>query len=517
MMGRILDTKVTAIQFVLLAVGLGTSTDATATLCCGSLAEAGLTSRLLYPESTRYNGRQETFFSLHEDLSPWCILQPQTTEEVSTAVKTLGATEPCQFAIRSGGHHHAKASNNIHQGVTIDLGNMNSVKYHAENSTTSVEPGAQWGDIYGKLDPMGLTVAGGRDASVGVAGLVLGGGNSFYSALRGMVCDGVRRFEVVLANGDVVLANKDINSDLFQVLKGGGNNFGIVTRLDVDTFETGKLWGGLVYYPLDATADIIDAFVNFADKIDENPASSSVIFWMYQPAAKGTILGASFANIGGVVMDEPHRDFWAIQNISSSMRTTTITDLTEELILPGEVYTNVEFTLTIKSDGRAIKKVLDLHDQAVEEMKTLSDDFVSAVMFQPIALSYAAGGVARGGNVLGIDRFAETQVLCILWLQVRPELVRVAEQIMGSWYQAGHDYAVSIDQESDWIYLGYAYASQDPFAGYGRENMGKISAAAKKYDPTGVFQSRVPGGFKISKSYSGFYEDQNVMNERDEL
>ena len=72
--------------------------------------------------------------------------------------------------------------------------------------------------------------------------------------------------------------------------------------------------------------------------------------------------------------------------------------------------------------------------------------------------------------------------------------------------QAGADlvdriraYAVSIGANNPYLYLDYADITQDPLASYGAENVKKMRAAAKKYDPQGVFQNLVPGGFKISK------------------
>jgi len=72
--------------------------------------------------------------------------------------------------------------------------------------------------------------------------------------------------------------------------------------------------------------------------------------------------------------------------------------------------------------------------------------------------------------------------------------------------QAGADlvdriraYAVSIGANNPYLYLDYADITQDPLASYGAENVKKMKAAAKKYDPQGVFQNLVPGGFKISK------------------
>lgn len=210
---------------------------------------------------------------------------------MSLGLTTLLKVPGCQLAIRSGGHHHAAGSNNIHHGVTIDLVKLNGVSYSQDSKTTTVGSGAQWGAVYRYLDPLGLAVAGGRDATVGVGGLIVGGGNSFYSARRGMVCDGVVRFEVVLANGEIITADKDNNSDLWVALKGGNNNFGIVTSFDLDTFENGLLWGGTVYYGLDKRQPLVDAFVNFAENIDDITASSSILFWSWQPSVKTTLIG----------------------------------------------------------------------------------------------------------------------------------------------------------------------------------------------------------------------------------
>jgi len=60
------------------------------------------------------------------------------------------------------------------------------------------------------------------------------------------------------------------------------------------------------------------------------------------------------------------------------------------------------------------------------------------------------------------------------------------------------EYAESIDAANPYLYLNYADTTQDPLASYGAEAVDKMKAAAKKYDPSGVFQTLVPGGFKIS-------------------
>lgn len=108
-----------------------------------------------------------------------------------------------QFALRSGGHTTWAGSNNINGGVTIDLGLMNSTTLNIESKVASIQPGSRWNQVYATLDPQGFTVAGGRAGSVGVAGFLTGGGNSFYTAQQGFACDNVKNFEIVLASGCV--------------------------------------------------------------------------------------------------------------------------------------------------------------------------------------------------------------------------------------------------------------------------------------------------------------------------
>ena len=85
------------------------------------------------------------------------------------------AQNKCSFAVRGGGHMSWAGAANIQDGVTIDLSAINQVNISADASITSIGGGARWEDVYLKLDAMGLAVAGGRVAQVGVGGLLTGG------------------------------------------------------------------------------------------------------------------------------------------------------------------------------------------------------------------------------------------------------------------------------------------------------------------------------------------------------
>ena len=105
---------------------------------------------------------------------PACRLTPNSTDDVSVAVATLAKLH-CPFAIRGGGHMFWAGSANIAGGVTIDLSSFTSVSVSADRKITSAGGGTRWSAIYSKLDPLGLSIVGGRVFDVGIGGLVLGG------------------------------------------------------------------------------------------------------------------------------------------------------------------------------------------------------------------------------------------------------------------------------------------------------------------------------------------------------
>ena len=123
------------------------------------LIRNGLRSRILFPDDIAYSSRIDSYFCNNAKLRPSCIVQPHSAIEVSKAVVALAkANQP--FAIRAGGHSNWAGSNNITEGVTIDLGLLNSTQYDETNQTAHLGPGGKWKDVYAELVKHGRTVAG---------------------------------------------------------------------------------------------------------------------------------------------------------------------------------------------------------------------------------------------------------------------------------------------------------------------------------------------------------------------
>jgi hypothetical protein len=158
--------------------------------------------------------------------SPRCVVLAESKKDVSVAIKIIKFLK-LKFATRSGGHSPNPGWSSIGEdGILIDLQKLNAISVSDDKKVASIGPGQKWGKVYEALDPHELSVIGGRIPQVGVGGLILGGGFFHFSGKYGLAADNVKDFEVVLADGSVVNANADSNSDLFWALKGGGPNFG---------------------------------------------------------------------------------------------------------------------------------------------------------------------------------------------------------------------------------------------------------------------------------------------------
>ena len=493
--------------------------------------EIALSDKLVYPrdgvytESIEGSGEDlETgYWSITAQLTPECIVKAQSTEDVSAAVRALTASHTlfglsCKFAVRGGGHTPWPA-NNIENGVTIDLSWMNKTTYNADSSTATIGAGSRWVQVYEELSPLGVTVPGGRAGTVGVAGLILGGGNSFFSARQGLVCDNVANFQVCLAqsfcgtvsdvplqvvtaDGEILNANNGSHPDLWQALKGGSNNLGIVTHFELFAFEQEDLWGGVVVLPGSATDDLIPAFVNFNNKIRDDPFSSLITFWQYSNWIGSTSIINAWEYTKPVENPPSFDELRSISgdNLTDTMRITNMTDLTAELV-QAYGYRDSFHTLCFVNDARVLHKGIELHNGFIEQLEAgAGGNWTIVTMYQPFPTLFFEKGVEKGGNILGLDRNTEENLVLfqidLSWQRAEDDaLFDEVGQLMIS--QLG-GFAESIGGLNEYIYLPYAYQTQNPLPGYGQKNLKKLRQVAKKYDPRGVFQKMVPGGFKLT-------------------
>ncbi|KAK2763247.1 hypothetical protein FQN54_009883 [Arachnomyces sp. PD_36] len=199
------------------------------------LADAGVPQEL--PRSEEFKEDTEAF-NARLSFTPQAFAIPETVEHVQAAV-VCGADNGIPVSARGGGHSyaaHGLGGENSH--LVLDMKNFDWVELDTETGIASVGPGALLGKVASELFDQGeRALSHGTCPTVGLGGHVLHGGYGLSSRTQGVTLDRMIEATVVLANGQIVTASTEENSDLFWALRGAGSSFGIVTNIKFDTFE----------------------------------------------------------------------------------------------------------------------------------------------------------------------------------------------------------------------------------------------------------------------------------------
>jgi FAD/FMN-containing dehydrogenase len=172
------------------------------------------------------------------------------------------------LAVRGGGHNVA-GRGLCDDGMVIDLSRMKGIRVYAKNRTATVQGGATLGDLDRETHIYGLGVPAGIISKTGIGGLALGGGVGWLVRKYGLTCDNVLSFDIVTAEGEPRIANKDENQDLFWALRGGGGNFGVVTSFEFRVHPVGTVLGGLVIYPRECAVEVLRFYRDFTQSAPE--------------------------------------------------------------------------------------------------------------------------------------------------------------------------------------------------------------------------------------------------------
>jgi FAD/FMN-containing dehydrogenase len=208
---------------------------------------ARLRGELILPGNPEYETARVIWNGTY-DHHPVLIVRSVDAEDVRLAVK-FAYEQGMPLSVRSGGQSIAGYGTND-GGLVIDLSRMKAITVDPEKRTARLEPGLTWNEVAHTLQPYGLALSSGDTGTVGVGGLLLGGGIGWMVRKYGLTIDHVRAVELVTADGEFLRANADNDSELFWGLSGGGGNFGVVTAFEVDVHPAGMVLGGAVFYEM---------------------------------------------------------------------------------------------------------------------------------------------------------------------------------------------------------------------------------------------------------------------------
>ena len=207
------------------------------------------------------------------DKWPALVVRAASTDDVARTVR-FARSEGRPIAVRGGGHSVAGFST-CDDGIVLDLSQLNDVALDAKSQRAFAGGGTRWKDFDAATQQHGLATTGGLVSSTGIGGLTLGGGFGHLVRKYGLTCDNLLSAEVVTADGTVVHASESQNPELFWALRGGGGNFGVVTRFELDLHPVGPIvLGGPIFYPGDQA---IDVMTGWRDRLDNMPDELSTL------------------------------------------------------------------------------------------------------------------------------------------------------------------------------------------------------------------------------------------------
>ncbi|KAL2819546.1 hypothetical protein BDW59DRAFT_164999 [Aspergillus cavernicola] len=471
---------------------------------CDALINAGLSDRLLFATDPEYSPRIASYWALNTRRRPYCLIQPHTANEVSTAITALlhgnnGAGD-WHIAVRAGGHNLG-SSNNIESGVTIDLKYLNRTTYDPITNIASVSPGSKWQDVYATLHQYGVVVTGGRDGDVGVGGFLLGGGSTYYMAQEGFGCDSIRNFEVVLVNGSIVNANRGTNADLWRALKGGGSNFGIVTRYDMEALEDKLIARGTRTMAANYTTQFVDAVVDFTDTQQRDDDNALIAVMLHVEGED--ILSTIEVNTDGVENSTAFDKFSHIPQLSPFSQTVEpLYQAAANSTLPGDSWA-LQTTLTFKNTPDILIHATKVQQKfsAALQASIGAENFYTILFFQPLPSFLASISAERGGNMFADNLRTDNAILWTagVFVYTNQSDFAIAQAYMYEMVAELESYAMETGADNQLIYLNYAGFAQDPLGSYPAKDVEFMKGVAARYDPEGRFQERIPGGFKISR------------------
>jgi hypothetical protein len=444
----------------------------------------------------------------NSDIEPLAIFLPRSTADVAkfvNIIRPFALAGAVRFAVRGGGQQPSLACNNIQNGITIDLRYMAAINVDTKAKSVSLQAGVRWGAVYEVLAPLGLGVTGGRSTTNGVGGLVLSGGLSFFSSREGFIADNVLEFEVVLASGQVVSANPRSNPDLYKALRGGGNNFGIVTRVTLRTFPQTPFYGGSVFYFPDSFPSQIEAIVTELKKPDATPETHLMISIAY--SASFAAFGGSFGlnqvyytrqDGKGPAVLAPFTNIQPQIDQLNSVRNVTLVEAALEQTSQNTNNQRVAYmNLHVKADVATLRAAADIHVDGTRSLQSVTN-ITASLTFQPYPVSLLQKSGTNGGNVLGLGPSSGPimSVLLLTWWDDPADDAKVLAALRDVLQRMRTD-ASARGTLIPFEYMNYASDFQDVISSYGASNKRFLQDTSRKYDPAALFQKGVPGGWKL--------------------
>ncbi len=214
-----------------------------------------------------YDGARTIWNGMH-DKRPALIARCLNSQDVSHAV-TFARERELLVAVRGGGHSWPGKSI-CNDGLMIDLSQLTDVSVNTETQRAFAGGGALLAHLDQASLPLGLVTTTGVVSHTGVGGFTLGGGFGRLNRKYGLAVDNLHSAEMITADGKIRTVDKDQDPELFWAIRGGGGNFGVVTKFEfqLHPFERNVLSGSVVW-PFDQARDVLEFYAEWSERLSD--------------------------------------------------------------------------------------------------------------------------------------------------------------------------------------------------------------------------------------------------------
>ncbi|KAL9065040.1 MAG: hypothetical protein Q9161_008494, partial [Pseudevernia consocians] len=339
---------------------------------------------------------------------------------------------------------------------------------------------------------------------VGVPGLLLGGGVSYFANTRGWAADHVFNYEVVTADGQILDVNAKSHPDLFWALKGGGqSNYGIITRFDLEVFPLVDIYAGFIVQTPAYVKQLVQAVASYVavggGSFDPNVAIALTLEFAADTRAV-TGVSTLFYNSSSDPAPKALENFTSIPVAApSTVSERTLTSFINETIVTGTRGSRQLFRAgSLKSTPEAVNLIAETYLSMVPSLKNISGCLVT-LGYQELSQAFVQATQDNGPDAIGLN----------------PSDGAIMTYLAASSYESASDDAYlnrfltelvnEIEEKAKaanlhypFVYINDAGAGQTPFEYYGGgKSLPKMREVANVYDPKGVFQKLNSGPFKL--------------------
>lgn len=224
------------------------------------------TGDVVVSSAPEFGYQRDSFYGGFHERRPDAVIEVADPSDVARAI-TFARENEISLAVRAGGHSllgHSSPDG----GLVIDLARVKPLDIDSEGRTAWAGGGLLAGEYTAAVAEHGLITGFGDTASVGITGITLGGGVGFLHRKLGLTIDNVLAAEVVTADGQIRVIDGENDPDLFWAIRGGGGNFGVVTRFRYRLHPVDEVLGGMLILP--ASPQVVADFVGLAESASDD-------------------------------------------------------------------------------------------------------------------------------------------------------------------------------------------------------------------------------------------------------